>query len=309
MFTKIRYVKNEEINKQKWDFCIESSTNRIVFAFSWYLDNLCPDWDALIFNDYSAVMPIIHGKKYTLNYIYNPYFSSRLGVFSKTEHTEVLFSNFLNSVLKKYKLISIKFNTDKLYEVRNYELTRNVNYILPLNRKYDELMQNFSKNHKQNIKKALSSEIVIKREKNIRDLVCLKQDMMSHVSGQKPIHFERLYNTLHAASEFAEIILYNAYTPNNDICASAAFLISGNRAIKYSATTLDGKKLRGGYAIVNRFIKDFAGNNILLDFAGSNIKGIADFNAGFGSIKKVYPCYTRRKFPLTLFPGFKTSQT
>jgi hypothetical protein len=56
----IKYLKHKEINKEKWDKCISSSHNKIIYALSWYLDVVSPNWDGLIKGDYEAVMPISH---------------------------------------------------------------------------------------------------------------------------------------------------------------------------------------------------------------------------------------------------------
>ena len=39
-----------------------SSCNGFSFALSWYLDASCDNWDALIADDYTAVMPLPYRK-------------------------------------------------------------------------------------------------------------------------------------------------------------------------------------------------------------------------------------------------------
>ncbi len=303
----ITYLKNKDIDKQKWDRCIEYSENRIVTALSFYLDNLCPGWDALIYEDYEAVMPIIHGKKYGIHYIYNPYFSARLGIFAK-ELSQKLVYAFFNSLPSKYKLISIKHNCTRFYKHPSYSSASNVNYLLDLSASYEQLFEKFSKNHKRNIKKSGRKGIYIKQEKNFSVLTEMRKEMMQNVSAQRKIqdvHYHRLSQVFECASGHAKTVSYNVYDKDNERCASAVFLIAFNRAVLYSATSIHGKKYKAGYALVNQFIKDFAGTDIVLDFSGSNIEGIARFNAGFGSTKVQYPSYFRRRFPLSLL-SFKT---
>jgi hypothetical protein len=62
----ITYLKHTEIDKYKWDACITRASNSLVYAYSWFLDVVSPNWDALILDDYTAVMPITHRKKYFL---------------------------------------------------------------------------------------------------------------------------------------------------------------------------------------------------------------------------------------------------
>ncbi len=53
----IKYVSHEVIDREKWDKCIDNSTNGLVYAYSWYLDLICDEWNALIENDYESVFP------------------------------------------------------------------------------------------------------------------------------------------------------------------------------------------------------------------------------------------------------------
>ena len=74
MTSSIRYVAHNELDKSKWDDCIETASNGIVFAYSWYLDAVCDNWDALVLNEYEAVFPITKKSKFGLNYFFNPIF-------------------------------------------------------------------------------------------------------------------------------------------------------------------------------------------------------------------------------------------
>ncbi len=78
----IRHLPHSSIDKQKWDACISDSRNRIPYALSWWLDAVCPGWDALVQDDYLAVMPLTHGHKFGIDYLYQPYFTQQLGIFS-----------------------------------------------------------------------------------------------------------------------------------------------------------------------------------------------------------------------------------
>ena len=54
----IQYLKNNEIDIEKYDNCIKSSLNSRIYAFSWYLNIVADNWDVLVLNDYEAVMPL-----------------------------------------------------------------------------------------------------------------------------------------------------------------------------------------------------------------------------------------------------------
>ena len=78
----ISFCKHNNIDFKKWDDCISNSINRKIYSFSWYLDIVAnKSWDALILDDYKAVMPLPYRRKLGKEYIYMPYFTQSLGVF------------------------------------------------------------------------------------------------------------------------------------------------------------------------------------------------------------------------------------
>ncbi|MBK8882074.1 MAG: hypothetical protein IPN67_06690 [Bacteroidales bacterium] len=54
----IIYYKNDEIDRELWDNCIKHSHSPRPYAYSWYLDNIAPGWEALVDDDYDSVFPI-----------------------------------------------------------------------------------------------------------------------------------------------------------------------------------------------------------------------------------------------------------
>ncbi|HRF18349.1 MAG TPA: hypothetical protein PK977_09275 [Chitinophagaceae bacterium] len=59
----IRYLTHREIDKAKWDYRVSSSSNGLIYAYSYYLDTMSKNWDALVLNDYEAIMPLVWNKK------------------------------------------------------------------------------------------------------------------------------------------------------------------------------------------------------------------------------------------------------
>ncbi|MBS1975692.1 MAG: hypothetical protein JST13_15195, partial [Bacteroidetes bacterium] len=77
----IHYLQQHEIDKTRWDACISSSANGLIYACSSYLDTMSKNWDALVLRDYEAVMPLTWNKKYGVYYLYQPAFTASLGIF------------------------------------------------------------------------------------------------------------------------------------------------------------------------------------------------------------------------------------
>jgi len=71
---KLSYLPYKQIDKVKWDACIRHSMNRLIYAESVYLDHMAVNWDAIVLNDYEAVMPLPWKKKLGIRYLYQPSF-------------------------------------------------------------------------------------------------------------------------------------------------------------------------------------------------------------------------------------------
>ena len=80
------YIKNSNIDREKWDKCIVSSCNPRIYAISWYLDIVCKNWDGLVFGDYEVVFPVVFKKRFFLKKSYHPFFCQQLGLFSKDKN-------------------------------------------------------------------------------------------------------------------------------------------------------------------------------------------------------------------------------
>ena len=68
----IHYLEHKDIDKAKWDATVVECGN--IYARSWYLDIVHPGWEALVEDGYFAVMPLTGGKKFGVNYLYQPFF-------------------------------------------------------------------------------------------------------------------------------------------------------------------------------------------------------------------------------------------
>ena len=86
----VQYLSYQQIDKQKWDACIDDTQNGLVYAYTFYLDGMAKHWDALVLDDYEAVMPLPWNKKFGIGYLYTPPFIQQLGIFSKTKVSDAI---------------------------------------------------------------------------------------------------------------------------------------------------------------------------------------------------------------------------
>ena len=88
---------------------------------------------------------------------------------------------------------------------------------------------------------------------------------------------------------------------NNQLLASAVFFFSHKRAYYILVGNHpNGKTLGASHALIDAFIKDYAGENLLLDFEGSDIRNLAFFYESFGAVEEKFTGLKNNKLPFYL---------
>jgi len=283
----VQYLLHHQVNKQEWDKCISSAGNGLIYAQSFYLDAMSKQWDALVLNNYEAVMPLTFNKKYGIYYLYQPPFTAALGVFGNTISTALL-QQFLSAVPQKFKYWDIYLNFGNYFKLPNFELYERMNFTLQLNTSYEQLFGNFKESTQRNIKKFEQLKGIIKKDIPVKEVIALSKQQSAAYSTLTDEDFERiagLYNLLQSKNA---AITYGAYC-NERLVASAAFFIDEKRSYYILVGNHpDGKTIGASHALINAFIKDYAGQNLILDFEGSDIHSVAFFYSSFGATEEKY---------------------
>ena len=294
----IRYKTHKEINEQKWDKCIENAKNGLVYGTSWFLNNTAHSWDALILDDYSAVLPLVWNRKLRLKNIYHAPFLQKINIFSAKDIDPKIIAAFFEKIPVKFIHVDLFLENSFNLNIPNFKIFKRNTQELYLNKKYDELYSQFSKNHKKNIRKAKKNMIEINTNAGISDVLKLKRIVFKRFRPKTTDLFMSKLTALFKVSEkyTKGSQTYSAYY-KEELCAAAYFLKYRNRYIIFSGTTDLGRKTGAAFYLTDTFIKNNAETNTILDFAGSDIKGIAKRNIGFGA-KTLQYSHLQRVHPL-----------
>ncbi len=306
----IEFVKRKHIDTKKWDALLYKSDNRMVYALSGYLD-LMSDcrWNALIEKDkngeYKTVMPLPFKEKYGVKYLYQPFFSQQLGVFSKGKITSQMTLRFIEAIPKSYRLVEINLNEGqkiKKEQLIGKKIQFNYNYVLPLHENYDALHKDFSKNQKRNIKKALNYNLILDESLNIEDVIYLfKENKAKTLKKLKDEFYIRLIEVVRYMKTQDLVKIWGVRNEEGVLLSGAVFIKSFNRWIfLFSGTSDDGKRCRAMSFLLDFFISSHCHSDLYLDFEGSNNKNLAKFYASFGAKKEKYIHYKRYLFPMNL---------
>lgn len=287
----IKCLKNSEIDYRKWDACIANAFNGIVYASSWYLDLVHDGWEALVENDYERVMPLTGGKKFGVNYLFQPYFTQQLGVFSKSIlHAETV-RVFIENIPSKYKFIELKLNSFNKVENVDCELHSNKNHILDLINEYPKIAAKYSGQTKRNLKKSLKSGLSLM--KNIKPEIVVKlfrENRGSKLAKWNDHHYQILNRLMHAAIYKRIGLVYGVFSEHNELTAGAFFLKYKNRLIfLFSGSDEMARQTSAMTYLIDSVIKEHTPKQTILDFEGSNDPNLARFYKGFGAKEIDYP--------------------
>ncbi len=286
---QIRYLKNHEIDKRRWDQCISQAHNEIIFAYSWYLDAVSYGWEAMILDDYDAVFPLPVRFKF-VHYVYTPFMISQLGIFSKVRLSSVFIAAFLSHIPKKYKWIDLSFNLQNKLP-GTIQSKKKPTYLLDLSTNYEQLFASYSKNTKRNIKKAWKSDLFLNKNTPPEDVIDLfiKEGPQKYLKGLTKGHFALLRKLVYQLMYRNTIHIYGAFSQNNELLAGMFITESRKGFIfLFSGNSEAGKKCGAMHYIIDQFIKEKAGVNKYFDFEGSVDPGLARFYGSFGSARKEY---------------------
>jgi hypothetical protein len=280
--TQLYYRQRQEIDTRKWNDCIDKASNGLIYAYSFYLDHMADNWDALVLNDYEAVMPLPWRKKFGIHYLYQPFLTPQLGLLGNNI-TKDLLEEFLASIPKKFAFWEINLNKGNAFEIPKFPLGKKFNYIISLDQPYNAISHEYHQNLKRNVKKAMAAGCVYKEDISLDEIFdpAIKQfHKHSNFSDRDALKFKTLARKLLLQKKAKTIGVYL----NDVLCAACVFLIDHKAAYYILATTTSqGKKTGASHFLLDQFIKRNAGKALALDFAGSDVPSVGLFNKGFGA--------------------------
>lgn len=295
----MEFLHRKEIDLRKWDELISLSQAETLYPYSWYLDTVAARWSALVMNDYRFVMPVVWKQKYGMKYIYQPFYTQQLGVFSKEYVDPTLIREFISVLYKKYRFGNFNFNTKNLVSEEKYiSVNDKSNYVLNLSEDYGKLSASFSTNAKRNIKRAHENKEEVVADVSCEEMLAFKRE--NDLIKRSESEYKWLLNLLKKIQINNAGKIYATRTSGR-INAAAFFAFSRTRGIYLvSASNEQGKEQRSMFKIVDFFIREQAGSNLLLDFEGSNIPNVARFFAGFGARPEIYQGVNFDRLPVFL---------
>lgn len=296
----IRYLQHHEIDYTLWNRCIENADNSLIYGYSFYLDSMCSNWDALVLDNYEAVMPLPWRRKFTISYLYQPYYVATLGVFGKNI-SEELTTQFLRAIPAKFQYWDLDLNEANQIcsnqSISQLELRKRKNLFLELDT-YETIHANYSRLVKRKLAKAREEGLLLTRNvpaSKIIDYYINEYEMKNRIVPDDV--YINLKTLLHQFKKEC-YQTYIATTPLGEVVGF--YLIYIDKKYVYSilgGSTAQGKSLGAFYFLTDAAIQDFAGTQKTFRFEGSDLPGIAFFDQQFGPFPKTYLHLKRNNLP------------
>lgn len=279
----IQYIAYNNLDYEKWDKCIIRSVNSTFYAKSWYLDIVCENWDALVLNDYEAVMPLPKRKKWGIKYIYQPFMCQQLGVFHNQDSHCV--DSFISAIPKEILHFNINLNTHNSSKI--YLSKSNVNYLLPLDKNIELLRANYSKSHLKNLRRANKHNLTIATVPDTAEQFYRNKRLLA--SGfMNANQFDLEFKILNISLQLGKGEIFSVMGNQGNCCS--VFVINENKRLYLlsSYSNEEGKQKSAYFFLLDYIFSLEKFRGFIFDFEGSNLEGVAQRNKGFGAESTSY---------------------
>ena len=296
----IVHIAHMDIDKTRWDLCIQESYNGVIYAYSWFLDLVSEEWDGLVENDYERVFPLTWRKKACIHYLHQPFFTQQLGIFSRSLLDEETVNRFLEAIPARFRLVEISLNSHNKVSAKGFDTRNNLNHELSLIEPYEQIATAYSENTVRSIKKAIKQKLTVQAGAK-PDVVIemFRQNRGRSVHTLKDRDYRLFRRLVYTCLYKGKAQVWGAYSPENELCAGIIFLFSHNRAVFLFSGLNDYGRMSGAMPfLIDAFIREYAQTYLTLDFEGSNDPDLARFYKSFGSREVHYPFIRRNQLPL-----------
>lgn len=292
----LRVRPNYQIDRQKWDSCIERSKEGLVYALSWYLDLVSPGWEALIHEqegEYLTVVPLTMARKFGLPFLRQPLYCQQLGVFSVLEEVPPA---YLGAVVKELchhfrHIRDYSFNTANpdlpQLSLPGLSVQNQYTHFLSLQEPYEVLYRQYSRDRKLNLKRAHKANLTVSESGDIKPLTDIFREDTAHkiYGGVAESSYDLLVSLFGEVQKRGWARLLYTHQPEGEIDAGCLFVQYKNRiTYLFNAATKQGRDLNGRSLMIDRVIRENAGSDSVFDFESpSGMDTITYFYQGFGA--------------------------
>ena len=289
----VRHLQHSDIDKSKWDECIATAYNSLVYGYSFYLDAVAGEWNAVVVNDYEAVMPLVWRRKFFITYLYQPAFTQQLGLFCKQPQEQEVYNEIEALLFSQYRFAEIFLNYGNNGCFRPGYCKQQVNYVVDINKAYDAAATAYLPGFAKSLRRIAKFNFQYRETEDIDEAITLYRQLYSN-------RVQHLNNSDYNAFKYACIalqqrlmlVIRKAVDENGNILALSLLFKDTRRLYNIiSCITEKGRPLEVNYFLYDAIIREFCNKGLVFDLEGSDIKGVAEFYIKMNPVNQPYEFY------------------
>jgi len=284
----IAYLKNDEIDRERWDNCLTEIAGVKPYPWSWYLDIMAPGWEALIDDDYATLFPLPGFRKFGFNYISTPVFLQQLGVFTPDSDAAGKAEEFISFIPGSYRLVDLNIGQEVKSE--KYQVTPRSNFELKLDASYENVWFSYMSDCRRNINIAHRYPQEIVDDASPHEVISLFRNTIGKRAGViRDSSYRKLHSLMDYCLSTGKGKLLGVRSPKGKLLWGIFTIDTADRiTLLFTAGSRKSRELRTAYHVIDHIIKLNAGTGRTIDFAGSSVPSIAIFMKSFGGTKTTY---------------------
>lgn len=284
------HIRDPEEAAGYYDKCIGSSPNGLIYALSWYLNIVCPDWEILVSEDHSAVMPLPVTRTLGRSVLKQPDYAFQLGVFSTRIPSPEVIRHFIRSIPDGYRLRRLCMNKFNIVPSGRARFLNSAE--LDLISPYRVIHSKFGASMLKRLELAGERSLSYVRNISVHDMLTFayRFDRFNR-KRLKPGEIPTLRMIAANAIRYRSARIGAAYDSHNNLCSTVLFLIYNGRAsILYAAASSEGMAAGGIEYILDRFIEMNAEKNLVICVDNSFDRKLMEMLKSCGAGISNFPC-------------------
>ncbi len=278
----IQVIPSKLLNTQQWDEAMYNSHNGLIYATAVYLDYMCGNWLALVTDDWDFMMPLPVRKKWFISYAYVPGLTQQLGIFSRKEITAGIVQQFIHKAQRLVPYADINFNYACNTEEWKGELKKN--YLLPLDKPYEQLKLQYSRSALRNIRNAQELPITVQTKIDPAAIIAIHRERFKDHISTKPEEYKQFNLLCNKLTETGQCFTAGAFNIQGQLIAGSIYLQYRNRLVFIlNGNTPESLQCGATHLLKDLVIQTFAGSGLVMDFEGSDFPNFARFYEQFGA--------------------------
>ena len=277
----LKIISREELDIEKWNALVNSDQEHAPTNFTWYLDEIAENWEAVVNDDYTQGMALPYTLRLGKKILYTPIFTTAvefMGTFS---------GDLVDLIGDRYQSLEFAVKQDVFGSPdENY-----VYQIAPSERK----LGSQGKRHLNKAKKS-GFEVIETTEFN-RVFELVSNELNGKFTGINDRTLERLNRALINGESEKSLLCFELMHEANFVGGIICLRTKGQLFYLKGTTTEDSKKLGGMYLLLNTAVNYACEKGMNFDFGGSRVPGVQKFNLNLGGEDVNYAYYLKEGGP------------